>query len=201
MSTKVNKYIAAAAIAAGVATVGATPISENLLNDMPVKGLQAAEINDGSGKVLVFATVTEAGADVTRAVADVSGNVRLYSDGSAVVALSKKSNLVPGASVQFVRFTKSGTVGDPIQSLKTKYKKSVAELALADAKKVERTNMNTAAAAQGWDTALGTPEHEEYLDLVLRLATVEEWADKMLAQKTALAAALTAAGIDPLTVV
>ena len=106
MSTKVNKYIAAAAIAAGVATVGATPISENLLNDMPVKGLQAAEINDGSGKVLVFATVTEAGADVTRAVADVSGNVRLYSDGSAVVALSKKSNLVPGASVQYACLTK-----------------------------------------------------------------------------------------------
>ena len=125
---KVNKFLAAAAVAVGV-TAGATPISENLLNDMPVKALDAAEVSDGSGKVLVFATVTEGGVDVSRAVADVSGNVRLYPDGSAVVALSKKTNLVPGASVNFVRFNKAATVGDPIQSLKAKYKKAVAELA------------------------------------------------------------------------
>ena len=200
MSTKVNKFLAAAALAAGV-VAHATPISENLLNDMPVKRLDAAEINDGTGKVIVFATVTLAGSDAVRAVADVSGNVRLFSDGSAVVALSKKSNLIPGASINFVRFTKSGSVGDPIASLKSKYKKSVAEYAMAEAKRVERVNMNTAAAAQGWDTALGTPEHEEYLDLVLRLATVTEWVTALAAQKTSLAAALTAAGIDPLTVV
>lgn len=200
MSVKVNKFLAAAAVAVGV-TAGATPISENLLNDQPVKALDAAEVSDGSGKVLVFATVTEGGVDVSRAVADVSGNVRLYPDGSAVVALSKKTNLVPGASVNFVRFNKAATVGDPIQSLKAKYKKAVAESALAEAKRVERTNMNTAAAAQGWDTAIGTPEYEEYQDLVLRLATVQEWADKLAAQKTTLGAALTAAGIDPATVV
>ena len=200
MSTKVNKFLAATALAAGV-VAHATPISENLLNDMPVKRLDAAEINDGTGKVIVFATVTLAGSDVVRAVADVSGNVRLFSDGSAVVALSKKSNLIPGASINFVRFTKYGSVGDPIASLKSKYKKSVAEYAMAEAKRVERVNMNTAAVAQGWDTAIGTPENEEYLDLVVRLATVAEWADLIGAQKNSLAAALTAAGIDPLTVV
>ena len=200
MSTKVNKFLAAAALAAGV-VAHATPISENLLNDMPVKRLDAAEINDGTGKVIVFATVTLAGSDVVRAVADVSGNVRLFSDGSAVVALSKKSNLIPGASINFVRFTKYGSVGDPIASLKSRYKKSVAEYAMAEAKRVERVNMNTAAAAQGWDTAIGTPENEEYLDLVVRLATVAEWADLIGEQKNSLAAALTAAGIDPLTVV
>ena len=200
MSTKVNKFLAAAALSAGV-VAGATPISESLLNDMPVKSLHAAEIDDGTGKVMVFATVTIAGDDVARAVADASGNVRLYSDGSAVVALMKKTNLVPGAALQFVKFNKSGNVGDPIQSLKAKYKKAVVESAQAEAKRVERVNMNTAAAAQGWDTALGTPENEEYTDLVLRLATVQEWADLLAAQKTTLAAALTAAGIDPLTVV
>lgn len=200
MSTKVNKFLAAAALSAGV-VAGATPISESLLNDMPVKALHAAEIDDGTGKVMVFATVTIAGDDVARAVADASGNVRLYSDGSAVVALMKKTNLVPGAALQFVKFNKSGNVGDPIQSLKAKYKKAVVESAQAEAKRVERVNMNTAAAAQGWDTALGTPENEEYTDLVLRLATVQEWADLLAAQKTTLAAALTAAGIDPLTVV
>lgn len=200
MSTKVNKFLAAAALSAGVVTA-ATPISENLLNDMPVLSMHAAEVNDGSGKVVVFAEVNDGVDDVVRPVADVSGNVRLYSDGSAVVALLKKTNLVPGASLQFVKFNKSGTVGDPIQSLKAKYKKAVVEAALAEAKKVERVNMNTAAAAQGWDTALGTPENEEYLDLVLRLATVTEWATALAAQKTTLAAALTAAGIDPLTVV
>ena len=200
MSTKVNKFLAATALAAGV-VAHATPISENLLNDMPVKRLDAAEINDGTGKVIVFATVTLAGSDVVRAVADVSGNVRLFSDGSAVVALSKKSNLIPGASINFVRFTKYGSVGDPIASLKSKYKKSVAEYAMAEAKRVERVNMNTAAVAQGWDTAIGTPENEEYLDLVVRLETVAEWADLIGAQKNSLAAALTAAGIDPLTVV
>ena len=200
MSTKVNKFLAAAALSAGV-VAGATPISESLLNDMPVKALHAAEIDDGTGKVIVFATVTIAGDDVARAVADAAGNVRLYSDGSAVVALMKKTNLVPGAALQFVKFNKAGNVGDPIQSLKAKYKKAVAESAQAEAKRVERVNMNTAAAAQGWDTALGTPENEEYNDLVLRLATVQEWSDLLAAQKTTLAAALTAAGIDPLTVV
>lgn len=200
MSTKVNKFLAAAALSAGV-VAGATPISESLLNDMPVKALHAAEIDDGTGKVIVFATVTIAGDDVSRAVADAAGNVRLYSDGSAVVALMKKTNLVPGAALQFVKFNKSGSVGDPIQSLKAKYKKAVVESAQAEAKRVERVNMNSAAAAQGWDTAIGTPENEEYLDLVLRLATVKEWADLLAAQKTTLAAALTAAGIDPLTVV
>ena len=200
MSTKVNKFLAAAALAAGVVAY-ATPISENLLNDMPVKRLDAAEINDGTGKVIVFATVTLAGSDVVRAVADVSGNVRLFSDGSAVVALMKKTNLVPGAALQFVKFNKSGSVGDPIQSLKAKYKKAVAESAQAEAKRVERVNMKTAAVAQGWDTAIGTPENEEYLDLVVRLATVAEWADLIGEQKTSLADALTAAGIDPLTVV
>ena len=200
MSTKVNKFLATAALSAGVVG-GTTPIAESLLNDMPVKSLHAAEVDDGTGKVIVFATVDVAGVDVARAVADASGNVRLYGDGSAVVALLKKTNLVPGAALQFVKFNKPGAVGDPIQSLKAKYKKAVAESAQAEAKRVERVNMNTAAAAQGWDTAYGSPENEEYLDLVLRLETVTEWADTLSAQKAALASALTAAGIDPLTVV
>lgn len=206
MSVKNNQLLAAAALALGLTiTAGRPAIAEGLLNDLTIKSMDAAEVSDGSGRVVVFVTVSEdvAGVptDVVRAVADTSGNVRLFGDGSAVVALSKRSNIVPGTAVRFVRFTKPASVGDPIISLKAKFKRTKLENTQATAKKGELVAKQSAAASLGWDTAVGTPENVEYLDIAARLVTVTEWETVTGTIKATLSAALTAAGIDPATVV
>lgn len=206
MSVKNNQLLAAAALSLGITlTPGRPAIAEGLLNDLAVKKLEAAEVSDGSGRVVVFVTVSEdvAGVptDVVRAVADANGNVRLFGDGSAVVSLSKRSNLVPGSAVRFVRFVKAASVGDPILSLKAKYKRTKAENVSAAAKKLDIQAKQSAADSLGWDTMIGTPENVEYLDILDRLATVTEWESVTGALKQSLADALTAAGIDPATVV
>lgn len=206
MSVKINQMLAAAALALGVTmTAGRAPIAEALLNDMTVKKLEAAEVADGTGRVVVFVTMTEdvlgTPTDIVRAVADAAGNVRLFGDGSAVVALSKRSNLVPGSAVRFVRFVKPASVGDPILSLKAKFKRIKAENATATAKKTDIVAKQSAAVSLGWDAAVGTPENVEYLDIVERLTTVTEWETVTGTIRASLSAALTAAGIDPATVV
>lgn len=202
MSVKNNGFLAAAALAAGVTVAAARPpLVESMLDNLTIKKMDAAEINDGTGRVIAFVTVTEGGVDVVRAVADTNGNLRLYADGSAVVALSKRSNLMPGAGVRIVRFTKVGSVGDPIASLKAKYKKAKVEAGASAAKVTDVTAKKSAALSLGWDTAIGTPENGEYLDILERHGALTEWADATAALKTSLGAALTAAGIDPLTVV
>lgn len=205
MSVKNNQYLAASAAALGlVLAAGVLPIAEGVLNDVPVHGMHAAEISDGSGKVAVFVTVADAAdpaVQVVRPVADAAGNVRLFGDGSAVVALSKRSNLVPGAAVRFVRFNKAASVGDPIVSLKAKFKKMKGETAAATAKGVELSAKLSAAESLGWDGAVGSPEFTEYQDIAARVATIAEWEAVTTAIRVQLAAALTAAGIDPATVV
>ena len=59
----------------------------------------------------------------------------------------------------------------------------------------------SAALSLEWDEAVGTPENVEYLDLVARSVSVTEWKAFNDAQVVSLAASLTTAGIDPLTVV
>jgi len=201
MSVKNNAFVRNAAIAAGVVmTVGYAPIIESLLDNMQVKAIDAAEIDNGSGRVVVFATVDVSGVDVIRPVADTSGNVRLFIDGSAVVALAKKSQLVPGAVVRFTRYNKPGSVGDPIASLKAKYKKAKVESVAAAVKLLASTSKKAAAVALGWDTSIGSPENIEYLDIVDGFTALTEWSTVSNALTTSLGAALTTAGIDPLTI-
>lgn len=206
MSVKNNQLLAAAALALGLTiTAGRPAIAEGLLNDMPIKAMDAAEVSDGSGRVLVFVTVSEmvggVPTDVVRAVADAVGNVRLFGDGSAVVALSKRSNIVPGTVVRFVRFVKPASVGDPILSLKAKYKRSKLENITAAAKKTDLLAKQSAAESLNWDTQIGTPENVEYLDICSRVETVNEWQNITAGLVMTLGTALAAAGIDPMTVV
>lgn len=197
MSIKNNAFIAAAALALGVTVdAGASPICEGMLNDVSVTKFGAAEV-DGTGRVLVLVTV----AGVVRPVADSVGNVRLYSDGNAAVALAKRSNIAPGVQVVFVKKVASGAVGDPIVALKSKYKKFKAEAAVSLKQKTAIASKIAAAAALGWDDAVGTPEGFEYLDMQARATSVDEWKAYNDAKVTELAASLTAAGIDPVTVV
>ena len=82
MSIVNNSYIAAAAAALGqTVPAGASPIVEQLLNDVAVSAIDAAEVNE-KGKCLVLVTTP----DGVRPVADTAGNVKLFADGAAVVA-------------------------------------------------------------------------------------------------------------------
>lgn len=197
MSTKNNAFVAVAALALGLTvTASAGPVCEGLLNDYPVDTFGAAEI-DASGRVLVLVTVD----GEVRPVADAMGNVRLYVDGNAAIALAKRSNIAAGVEIKFVKMAKQAAVGDPILALKSKYKKFKAE-ALVSLKQGQSIAAKIAAAAAlGWDTATGTPEGAEYADMVARQVSIGEWKAYNDNKVTTLAASLTAAGIDPATVI
>ena len=196
MSVKNNGFVAAALLALGLSAAGA-PVAESLLNDKQIGGLYAAEITDGTGRVIVFAGFPDGNGGFTnRPVADALGNVRLYKDGSAVVALSKKTTLVADAQVVFVKAEKLTSVGDPVVSLKAKFKKIKAEKLVALEKVAELESKRLAAVSQGWDAAGNTPEGIEYADILARIATVDEWVTSCAAIYTSLAAALAAAGVS-----
>ena len=197
MSTKNNAFVAAAAIALGLTVVANTSaVCEGLLNDLVVTTFGAAEV-DASGRVLVLVTV----GGVVRPVADSLGNVRLYVDGNSAIALAKRSNIAAGVEVKFVKMEKAGTVGDPIVALKSKYKKFKSEAVSSLKQNQTITAKIAAAAALGWDVATGTPEGLEYVDMVARKVSIDEWKAYNDAKVIALAASLTAAGIDPVTVI
>ena len=201
MSTKNNALVALAAAALGVVVKeGTSPICEGLLNDMKVTQYGAAEV-DAAGRVLVIVSVEMSGVDVVRPVADQQGNVKLFGDANAGMTLSKRANLSAGVIAKFVKFNKAATVGDPIAALKAKYKRFKAEAANAVKQGAMMASKVSAALALGWDTATGTPENAEYNDMAARVASIGEWRAFNEAQVVALAASLTAAGIDPLTVV
>ena len=201
MSTKNNALVALAAAALGVVVKeGASPICEGLLNDMKVTQFGASEV-DAAGRVLVIVSVEMSGVDVVRPVADQQGNVKLFGDANAGMTLSKRANLSLGVIAKFVKFNKAATVGDPINALKAKYKRFKSEAANAVKQGALMASKVSAALALGWNTAVGTPEHDEYNDLAARVASIGEWQAFNATQVVALAASLTAAGIDPLTVV
>ena len=203
MSTKNNALVAAAATALGmVVLAGASPVCENLLNDLQINGFGAAEI-DAKGRTLVLVSVKGVGVnpDVVRPVADSLGNERLFADGNAAVSLAKRTALAVGTSVKFVQFVSVVTVGDPLVALKSAYKRFKAEAATGLKQANVMIGKKTAAIALGWDLATGTPENTEYLDIVARDTSVTEWKAYCDAKVTSLAASLTASGVDPLTVI
>lgn len=201
MSTKNNSLVAVAALALGVTVAAdASPVCEGLLNDVGVVQFGAAEV-DQTGRVMVIVSVLSGGVTEVRPVADSLGNVKLFSDANAAMQLSKRSNLAVGLQVKFVKAVKAGTVGDPIAALKAKYKRYKSEAAAALKQSAAVAAKVSAALSLEWDEAVGTPENVEYLDLVARSVSVTEWKAFNDAQVVALAASLTTAGIDPLTVV
>ena len=204
MSRVNNAYVAIAALACGlVVESDAKPVCAGLLNDVQVNAVNAAEVTD-KGKCIVLVTMVEdvggVPTQVVRPVADANGNVKLYADGAAVVALAKTSNLQGGEAVTVVKRAVSRNIGDPVSALKSQHKSASTEAAQAAKPLATLTTQVTAAESLGWDdAAVGSEERAEYDDLVTRKASVTEWHDKCVARVATLAAALTAAGIDPTT--
>lgn len=201
MSIFNNSFVAAAATALGLnVTAGELPIAESLLNDVTVSTMGAAEVTDKGKCIVLVTTKNGADADVVRPVADASGNVKLYANGAAVVALAKRSNLPGGESIAIVKKTVITPVGDPIAQLKSKHKSAVKESEQAAKPLADLGQKKTGAEALGWNTdPVGSATRAEYDDIVARKATVQEWKDKTDARVATLAAALTAAGISPVT--
>jgi hypothetical protein len=199
MSTKINLYLPAAAAAAGVTTTAAAAIADGLLSVKQISVLSCAEINDGSGKVMVFATIKNADdTESVRPVAGSDGNVKLYSNASAALKLSKSANLLPGAVIQFTPYAKVAAVGDPLEGLKTRYKTACGKGFAAQSKLTVVQSKIDNAGAFGWDTSTGATL-AEYNDLQARATALTEWESEALALVDTLADRLTTAGVDPTT--
>lgn len=201
MSIVNNALVAIAATALGVVVeANALPISEQLLNDIAVSNVQAAEVND-KGRCLVLVTVNkDGGGTEVRPVADANGNVKLYVDGAAVVAMAKKSNLPGGQAVTIVKKAVNKPVGDPIAALKSKHKQAAAEAVAAQKPTATLAQQINGATSLGWNTdPVGSMTRMEFDDMERRALTVAEWKAKCDARVAQLAAALVAAGIDPVT--
>lgn len=201
MSIKINAFVADAAAAAGVTATATNPIIDALLAVTLTTALHSAEISDASGKVIVFATMSDgAGGSVTRAVADSSGNIKLFSNSLAAIKFARAVNLAPGAVVSYVAYHKPISVGDPLEGLKVRYKLACAKSKTASAKLVSVIAKRDNAAAFGWDTSTGATL-AEYGDILARVAALTEWDTSATALTNALAQMLITAGVDPLTVV
>lgn len=200
MSLKINAFVPAVALALG-ATLDATagPVCEGVLNDYPVTTFGFAEV-DGTGRCMAVVTVDVGDGAKVRTVADSLGNVKLFGSSDGVIALSKRCLMPANTAIQYRRYYSVGAVGDPVSALKSKYKSAKTEEALAIKQGGTLTQKISAAQGLGWDASTGTPENLEYLDLQARAGAVAEWKTKTADKKTALAASLTAAGVDPLTV-
>ena len=201
MSTKTISAVAFAVAAIGITGLSAAgPIAEALLNDKAVKAINVVQVDD-LGRCVMIVNLGVGENNDFRAVASASGDVKLFGSLAAASPAIGRALLNEDAEVVYMRKIKDGTLGDPLATLKRQYKAFKAEKASGVMNAVDIEQKITSATALGWNTATGTPEAYQYADYVARRVTVKEWTDFSTAKIAALAASLTAAGVDPATVV
>lgn len=202
MSTKINPLVLVAALSLGVTvSVSAGPVCEGLLNDQKVYGVGLAQVDDFGRCIMIVNLSADENAPVNRAVASASGDVKLFTGLDAAASTIKRMALDIDAEVTYKRRQKTGTLGDPVATLKSNYRSFKAEKIVTEKQAALIAAKISAATALGWHTAVGTPEAVEYADYVARNVSVAEWGTYCAAKVAALAASLTAAGVDPMTVV
>lgn len=201
MSIKINLLVPAAAAAVGVTTNSNAAIADSLLAITPVTALNCAEISDASGKFIVFATVfdTDGITPIVRPVAGSDGNIKLYGNSTSALRIAKAANLSAGAIVRIAPWARPTTVGDPLDSLKTRYVSACKRGIYAVTKKNIVADKISNAVTFGWDVSSGATL-AEYNDLISRHVVLEEFETKTLALVTDLGTRLTTAGVDPATV-
>lgn len=201
MSTKTNTAVAFALAALGIATVSAAgPVCEGLLNDKPITALYIAQVDD-LGRCIMVVNFGDSENEDYRVVANASGDVKLFGGLAAATGTIGRAQLVPGAEVVYQRKVKAGTIGDPLVSLKRSFKAFKAEKLAGDMQAADIAAKILSAEALGWNTATGTLEAYEYADYLAKKKSVKEWVDFSTARIASLSASLTAAGVDPMTVV
>lgn len=193
MSRKNNAALAAlVALAASGQVIGA-PIVEGLVNDKVVTAWTVYETDAASGRAMLVVTI----GGVNRPVADSGGNVRIFGNSQAAVQVAKRNG--GGDAVSVYLSEKAATVGDPVKALIARHKSMKAEDTKAGTAKTAIDASVSAAAALGWDVAVGTPEALEYADLLARQTALGEWKTYTAATLGTLGDSLTAAGINPAT--
>ena len=204
MSTKNNLLLASvyAAIAVVPPAVAATPVLETLLNDYTVTGLNVVQVDDqGRCSVMADVRIGNATSSTLRPVCNVLGDIKLFADMGAVYPLIKRAKMNDATTIDFVRKEKMIALGNPLQTLKSQYKAFKAEKMAVDKVKVIIDSSITAAVGLGWNLSIGTQERAEYDNYLQRRESTNEAIAFTAARIAALAASLTAAGIDPITVV
>jgi hypothetical protein len=198
---KINLLVPTAAAAVGVTTNASNAIADSLLAITTVTALNCAELSDGSGKFIVFATVfdNDGITPIVRPVAGSDGNIKLYGNSTAALRVARFANLAVGAIVRIAPYARPTTVGDPLDSLKTRYANACKRGIYAVTKKTILADKINNAVMFGWDVSSGATL-AEYNDLISRHIVLEELETKTLALVTDLGARLTTAGIDPATV-
>jgi Fe-S cluster assembly ATPase SufC len=116
MSVKNNGFLAE--IATANAAVFSAPIVDSMVNDLTIDAAMASDLMDGSGKAIAAVII---GSNM-RPVADTSGNVRLFKSGAAAIAALRRICVGNGLVFQYTKQVKSGSLGDPIKTLISKYK-------------------------------------------------------------------------------
>lgn len=194
MSVLKSAIAAAAALRVGLTVAGGTV--EALLNDKAATtiGMSIVETNERGNAVLFFTDAT-----ASRVVCDSKGAVRVFGDAASAMGAVKRSKVGSAVTIEVFKFDPAVSVGSPVAALISAHKQSVKELATASAASSELGNFVTAAAAQGWNTQVGTPQRAEYDNLVSRKAIVDTWVSDTDGRKDALATSLTAANINPVT--
>lgn len=201
MSLKLATMMAVALAATGkTVTAGASPVCEQLLNDIPVSTLDVAEV-DSSGHAIIIVTTGAAGQEKVRPVAASDGSVRAYSSPEAAANVAKRSTLPAGTAVNVYRFQKEATLPtDPVKSLISKHKAAKTELANATKAESALATSMTAATVQGWNTAAaGSAEAKAWEAYVDRQTAIAEWKGVIQANVQTLADGLTSVGINPTT--
>lgn len=193
MSRKNNALLVALIAAAGTSQVVGAPIVESLVNDKVVTAWNVYEVDSLSGRAMLVATI----GGVNRGVTDTAGDVRVYANVQAAVSVAKRNGGGDNVAVHLAE--KATSVGDPIKALIARHKSMKAEDTKATAGKASIDGKVSAAAALGWNTAVGTPEADEYADLLARQTAVGEWKTYTAATLTSLGDSLTTAGINPAT--
>lgn len=197
MSLKNSAMVVAAALALGVTVASnASPVCENLLNDLNVTSYGIAEV-DVKGRVMVIVGITTGGTEVMRPVCDSKGDVRIFGGPDSAVTTANRAG--GSAVVKFVRMARTSGVGDPVAALKSKHKAFKSEALSAGKQVTLLAGKLAAGVGLGWDVAVGTPEAAEYGDLLARKASIDEWSGAVSARVVTLEAALVAVGIDPAT--
>lgn len=199
MSIKNNYFLPNAAAAAGVVVSADNAIVDALLSITLTTGIKAAEISDGSGRVIVFATVKINDVETTRPVADTSGNLKLFATSQAAIKFARGASLAPGAVISYVPYQKPASVGDPLASLEARYKAACGKGFAALKKHNAGVDKLETAVAFGWDTSSGATL-AEYTDIQARVTALAEWRDSTFALIDVLGQRLTNVGVDPLNV-
>lgn len=193
MSRKNNALLVALVAAAGSGQAMGAGIVEGLVNDKAVTAWTVYETDAATGRAVLVVTVGGA----NRPVTDSAGDVRIYASTQAAVQVAKRNGGGDSAIVYLCE--KSSAVGDPVKALIARHKSMKSEDVKAGAAKTGIDAKVSAAVALGWSVAVGTPEADEYQDLIARQSVVQEWKTYTAATLTSLTDSLTGAGINPVT--